>query len=218
MESAISLFVSFTVSTMVIATFAVYTLKQDAAIGTTDLNLKDAANALAASVGAEKAKYIWAIGLLAAGQSSTMTGTYAGQFVMEGFLNFRLPIYQRVLLTRSIAIVPAICVTFFNPDTLTNMDSALNILQSIQLPFALIPLIKFVSAKKIMGPFALPRWQIVLASILGISLFCMNFFLLLDGANLTNTAIGCLLIISLLYFTLILKAVCEPVIPLAKLT
>ena len=87
-----------------------------------------------------------------------MTGTYAGQFVMEGFLDFTLPIWQRVLLTRSIAIVPAICVTFFNPDTLTNMDSALNILQSVQLPFALVPLIKFVADTKIMGPFALPRW------------------------------------------------------------
>ena len=83
-----------------------------------------------------------------------MTGTYAGQFVMEGFLDFSLPVWQRVLLTRSIAIIPAFLVSFLSPDTLTGMDNYLNILQSIQLPFALVPLIKFVGSKKIMGDFA----------------------------------------------------------------
>ena len=73
-------------------------------------------------------KYIWAIGLLAAGQSSTMTGTYAGQFVMEGFLDIKLPIYQRVLLTRAIAIIPALSVTILNEESVTNMDGWLNIL------------------------------------------------------------------------------------------
>ena len=57
-----------------------------------------------------------------------MTGTYAGQFVMEGFLDIKLPIYQRVLITRAIAIVPAIFVTFFNENQITNLDSYLNIL------------------------------------------------------------------------------------------
>lgn len=87
-----------------------------------------------------------------------MTGTYAGQFVMEGFLNFQIPVYQRVMLTRSIAIVPAIIVTFLNQDSLLGMDTILNILQSVQLPFALVPLIKFVSNKKIMGIFAISRF------------------------------------------------------------
>jgi natural resistance-associated macrophage protein len=60
----------------------------------------------------ESAKYIWAIGLLAAGQSSTMTGTYAGQFVMEGFLEISMPVWQRVLFTRSIALIPALSISF----------------------------------------------------------------------------------------------------------
>ena len=62
------------------------------------------------------------------------------------------------MLTRSIAIVPAIIVTFLNQDSLLGMDTILNILQSVQLPFALVPLIKFVSNKKIMGMFAISRF------------------------------------------------------------
>lgn len=87
------------------------------------------------------AKYIWAIGLMAAGQSSTMTGTYAGQFVMQGFINLHVPTYVRVFITRAIAIVPAIIVAFINYSD--NFDGFLNILQAIQLPFALVPLLKF---------------------------------------------------------------------------
>jgi natural resistance-associated macrophage protein len=57
-----------------------------------------------------------------------MTGTYAGQFVMEGFLNLKLPVYQRVIITRSVAIIPAISITLLNEETITNMDGWLNIL------------------------------------------------------------------------------------------
>ena len=77
---------------------------------------------------------------------------------MEGFLNINLPIWKRVVLTRSIAIIPALGITVLNRDQLTGMDIYLNILQSVQLPFALIPLIKFVGSPKIMGSFALPKW------------------------------------------------------------
>ncbi len=75
------------------------------------MNLRQASEALAVLLGSA-AKYFWAIGLLSSGQSSTMAGTYCGQFVMEGFLRLKLPIAARVLITRSIAIVPAIFVCF----------------------------------------------------------------------------------------------------------
>ena len=88
-ESAFSLFISFIISTAVISTFAVYMTTPGA---NKDLELDTAADALSSTFG-NGAKYIWAIGLLAAGQSSTMTGTYAGQFVMEGFLDFTLPVW-----------------------------------------------------------------------------------------------------------------------------
>lgn len=99
--------------------------------------------------------YIWAIGILAAGQSSTMTGTYSGQFVMEGFLNLQWKRWKRVLLTRTIAILPTFCVAFYeNIEDLSGMNDLLNCLMSLQLPFALIPAISFSSNPKIMGEFA----------------------------------------------------------------
>ncbi|XP_045913059.1 natural resistance-associated macrophage protein 2-like isoform X1 [Micropterus dolomieu] len=101
------------------------------------------------------ALYIWAVGILAAGQSSTMTGTYSGQFVMEGFLNLRWSRFARVLLTRSLAITPTLLVAIFQDVRhLTGMNDFLNVLQSMQLPFALIPILTFTSLSSLMNEFA----------------------------------------------------------------
>lgn len=94
---------------------------------------------------------------------------------MEGFLDFTLPVWKRVLVTRSLAIVPTLGVCFLDANLLTNMDFYLNILQSIQLPFALVPLIKFVGSKQIMGDFAVPKQYVIFASCFGILLFTGNF-------------------------------------------
>ena len=94
----------------------------------------------------DAAKYIWAVGILAAGQSSTMTGTYSGQFVMEGFLNLHWVRWKRVLLTRSIAIAPTLALAVFSDiNGLTSMNDFLNAVMSLQLPFALIPTLTFTS-------------------------------------------------------------------------
>uniref|UniRef100_A0A3Q3GJD0 Solute carrier family 11 member 2 n=1 Tax=Labrus bergylta TaxID=56723 RepID=A0A3Q3GJD0_9LABR len=101
------------------------------------------------------ALYIWAVGILAAGQSSTMTGTYSGQFVMEGFLNLRWSRFARVLLTRSLAITPTLLVAIFQDlQHLTGMNDFLNVLQSMQLPFALIPILTFTSLPSLMEEFS----------------------------------------------------------------
>ncbi|KAM8981628.1 natural resistance-associated macrophage protein 2 isoform 2-T2 [Sarcophilus harrisii] len=101
------------------------------------------------------ALYIWAVGILAAGQSSTMTGTYSGQFVMEGFLNLKWSRFARVILTRSIAIIPTLLVAVFQDvQHLTGMNDFLNVLQSLQLPFALIPVLTFTSLRPVMNDFA----------------------------------------------------------------
>ncbi|XP_049825248.1 protein Malvolio-like [Aethina tumida] len=100
------------------------------------------------------AMYIWAVGILAAGQSSTMTGTYAGQFSMEGFLNLQWARWKRVLLTRSIAIVPTFIIAFYrNLEDLTAMNDILNAVMSLQLPFAAIPCMAFTSDSQIMSEF-----------------------------------------------------------------
>ncbi|XP_053141418.1 natural resistance-associated macrophage protein 1 [Hemicordylus capensis] len=101
------------------------------------------------------ALYIWAIGILAAGQSSTMTGTYAGQFVMEGFLQLRWSRFARVVFTRAFAILPTILVAAFkNVTVLTGLNDTLNVLQSILLPFAVIPVLTFTSSQPLMQDFA----------------------------------------------------------------
>ncbi|XP_054686078.1 natural resistance-associated macrophage protein 1 isoform X1 [Grus americana] len=100
------------------------------------------------------ALYIWAIGILAAGQSSTMTGTYAGQFVMEGFLQLRWSRFARVLFTRSFAILPTVFVAIFKDVShLTGMNDLLNVLQSILLPFAVLPVLTFTSLRPLMQDF-----------------------------------------------------------------
>ena len=121
--------------------------------------------------------YIWAVGILAAGQSSTMTGTYAGQFVMEGFLNLKWKRWQRVLLTRSIAILPTILLAVFKGiEDLTGMNDMLNVLMSLQLPFALLPILTFTSVSPIMNDFKNGWPSKILTIILTILVFTINMY------------------------------------------
>lgn len=145
-EATISLCVSFLINMSVIITFAHWHLSKDG----TEITLQTAQSALYNTFG-NNAKIVWAIGLLAAGQSSTMTGTYAGQFVMQGFLHLRLPSWLQVGITRSIAIFPALIVAF--NDSIDSLDGLINIMQAVQLPFALIPLLKFTSSSNLMSGF-----------------------------------------------------------------
>ncbi|XP_068576220.1 natural resistance-associated macrophage protein 2 isoform X3 [Cebidichthys violaceus] len=173
-ESTIALFISFLINVFVVAVFAqaffnrtnIEMNSQCNATGSPHTNLFPLNNdtlevdiykggvVLGCFFG-PAALYIWAIGILAAGQSSTMTGTYSGQFVMEGFLNLRWSRFARVLLTRSIAITPTLLVAIFQDvEHLTGMNDFLNVLQSMQLPFALIPILTFTSLTSIMNDFA----------------------------------------------------------------
>uniref|UniRef100_A0A3Q4AKA7 Uncharacterized protein n=1 Tax=Mola mola TaxID=94237 RepID=A0A3Q4AKA7_MOLML len=172
-ESAIALFISFLINVFVVAVFAeAFYMKTNSEVhelcnttgsphadlfplnnGTLEVDIYKGGVVLGCFFG-PAALYIWAIGILAAGQSSTMTGTYSGQFVMEGFLNLRWSRFARVLLTRSIAITPTLLVAIFQDvHHLTGMNDFLNVLQSMQLPFALIPILTFTSLKSIMNDF-----------------------------------------------------------------
>lgn len=100
------------------------------------------------------AMYIWAVGILASGQSSTMAGTYAGQFAMEGFLNLHWPKWKRLLITRLIAVVPTLTIALVsNVSDLSITNQYLNAVMSLQLPFAAIPTIAFTSDERLMGQF-----------------------------------------------------------------
>jgi manganese transport protein len=126
--------------------------------------IQDAYQLLTPTLGVVGASAIFAVALLASGQNSTLTGTLAGQIVMEGFLNIRLRPWLRRLITRLIAIIPAVIVTVIYGETGTAKLLVLSqVILSLQLSFAVIPLIIFTSDRKKMGEFANPLWIKVLA-------------------------------------------------------
>ncbi|XP_054825374.1 metal transporter Nramp3-like [Prosopis cineraria] len=130
--------------------------------------------------------YIWGIGLLAAGQSSTITGTYAGQFIMGGFLNLRLKKWMRSLITRSCAIIPTVTVALVfetSEDSLDVLNEWLNVLQSIQIPFALIPLLFLVSKEHIMGAFRIGPVLKIIAWFVAALVIMINGYLMLEFFN-----------------------------------
>lgn len=181
-ESSIALFVSFMINLFVTTVFAkgFYGTKQADSIG-----LVNAGQYLESKYGGGfmPVLYIWGIGLLAAGQSSTITGTYAGQFIMGGFLNLRLKKWLRALITRSCAIVPTMIVALvFNKSeaSLDVLNEWLNVLQSIQIPFALIPLLTLVSKEEVMGVFKIgPTLEKIAWSVAAL-VMVINGYLLLD--------------------------------------
>ncbi|XP_037379924.1 natural resistance-associated macrophage protein 1 [Talpa occidentalis] len=127
------------------------------------------------------ALYIWAVGLLAAGQSSTMTGTYAGQFVMEGFLKLRWSRFARVLLTRTCAILPTVLVAVFRDRRdLSKLNDYLNVLQSLLLPFAVLPILTFTSMPALMQEFANGLLSKVVTSSIMVLICAINFYLVIS--------------------------------------
>ncbi|XP_046804671.1 protein Malvolio isoform X5 [Lucilia cuprina] len=156
------------------------------------------------------AMYIWGVGILAAGQSSTMTGTYAGQFSMEGFLNLQWPRWRRVLFTRLIAIVPTFCLALFSKmEDLTNMNDILNAVMSLQLPFAAIPTIAFTSCSAIMGEFVNGIGNKIVSILLTIVVIAVNLYFVINQVEALNIeggvlAVVCIFAILYLLFNLYL--------------
>jgi manganese transport protein len=117
--------------------------------------IQDAYHLLTPMLGAGLASTLFAVALLASGQNSTITATLAGQIVMEGFLDIRLPAWLRRLVTRLLAIVPAVIVAIIYGESGTAKLLVLSqVILSLQLPFAIVPLVRFTSDKAKMGPFA----------------------------------------------------------------
>ncbi len=133
-------------------------------------------------LGTSFAGILFAIALLCSGQSSTLTGTLAGQIVMEGFLNIRMRPWLRRLITRTIAIIPAAIVVYISGDKGTYQLLILSqVILSMQLPFAVIPLIHFTSDRRRMGPFANKLWVQWLSWAAAILILALNIWLLVDG-------------------------------------
>ncbi|MBC7797317.1 MAG: Nramp family divalent metal transporter [Pyrinomonadaceae bacterium] len=141
----------------------------------------DAYILLSPLLGVTGASTLFAVALLASGQNSTLTGTLAGQIVMEGFLNIRLKPWLRRLITRLIAIVPAVLVTFFYGESGTAQLLVLSqVVLSMQLSFAVFPLVMFTSDRLKMGEFVNPLWRKVLAYFVAIIIAALNVWLLIQ--------------------------------------
>jgi manganese transport protein len=154
-------FINAAILIMAAATFYRHGMTQIAEI-------QDAYYTLSPLLGVPIASLLFAIALLCSGQNSTLTGTLAGQIVMEGFLNIRLAPWLRRLITRLIAIVPAvITVALYGERGTAKLIILSQVILGMQLPFAIFPLIRFTSDRRLMGPFASALWLKVLAWLVG---------------------------------------------------
>lgn len=185
--------------------------------------IEEAHALLAPLLGSKLAPILFAVALIAAGQSSTVTGTLSGQIVMEGYLNLRLNPWIRRLLTRLVAIVPAVLVIGLMGEG--RVDELLvfsQVILSLQLGFAVIPLIHFVSDKKTMGEFAIKSWVKTLAWIVASILVFLNANLVFDFAKAflvgpTPLFIKIMLVLSILFFfVLLLYIIMYPLIQSKK--
>ncbi len=143
--------------------------------------IEDAHKLLAPLLGTKLAPILFAVALIAAGQSSTVTGTLAGQIVMEGYLKIRINPLLRRLLTRLIAIVPAMLVILiYGDDELETLLVLSQVILSVQLAFAVIPLIHFVSDKTTMGEFAIKTYTKIAAWLVALILVSLNVKMVID--------------------------------------
>ncbi|GAA4725228.1 Nramp family divalent metal transporter [Brevibacillus fulvus] len=139
----------------------------------------DAYHLLAPTLGTTAASILFGVALLAAGQNSTLTGTLAGQIVMEGFLNIRITPWLRRLITRMIAVIPAVIVTaLYGEKGTTDLLILSQVILSLQLSFAVVPLVKFTSDRKKMGQFVNPLWLKLLAWAVAAVIIVLNVYLL----------------------------------------
>jgi len=167
-EPVVPILVSFFVNMAVVAITAetVYGTEDAAAVGLTDFctyfkNIKGGC-------------ILWGVALLAAGQSSAITTTFAGQYIMDGFLNLRLPVQMRATVTRLVAIIPCVVVSIVFPDRINALVNFVNAAISFLLPFAFTPLVKYNCSERVMGKFAAKGVEKVILHVLAILVWAVN--------------------------------------------
>jgi manganese transport protein len=180
-DSAVALNIAFLVNAAILVLAASVFFKT----GRTEVaEIKTAHELLSPLLGSKLAPMLFAIALIAAGQSSTITGTLAGQIVMEGYLRLRINPWVRRLITRLIAIAPAFFVIYIYGDS--EVDALLvfsQVILSLQLGFAIIPLIHFVSDKTTMGEFVINRTTQFFAWVIALLLVYLNLRMLINEAT-----------------------------------
>ncbi len=153
--------------------------------------LGQASDMLKNLLGSKIAPIAFGVGLLCSGQSSTITGTLAGQITMEGFLDFRIRPWVRRLTTRCMAILPAILVILLAGERqVTALLILSQVVLSLQLPFAIVPLVRFTSSKVKMGPFANRLWVAIFAWLVAVIIIALNGKLVYDQVCEWSAAAG----------------------------
>ncbi|KAK2976018.1 hypothetical protein RJ640_011805 [Escallonia rubra] len=182
LESGFSLFVAFLINVSVISVSGTVcsakNLSGDNIDQCNDLTLNSASFLLKNVLG-KSSSTVYAIALLASGQSSTITGTYAGQFIMQGFLDLKMRKWVRNLVSRCIAITPSLIVSIIGGSSgAGRLIIIASMILSFELPFALIPLLKFSSSATKMGPHKNSIYIIVVSWILGLGIIGINIYYL----------------------------------------
>jgi manganese transport protein len=179
-DSVIALNAAFFVNSAILIVSAAAFFKNDIIV----TELQQAYNLLSPILGTTLAGVAFAVALLCAGQASTLTGTLAGQIVMEGYLHFKMRPVLRRFLTRTLAVIPAALTILYAGDSGSYKLLILSqVILSLQLPFAIIPLIHFTSDKVIMGEFANKVWVRVIAWIVAGVILCLNIKLVMEQVS-----------------------------------
>lgn len=173
---ALMLALSINASILILAAAAFHTSGHSDIAG-----LEEAHHLLTPLLGTSVASILFAVALLCCGLNSTVTATLSGQIVMEGFINIRITPWLRRLITRSIAIVPAMIVTVLYGQTgTTQLLIASQVILSLQLPFAVVPLVMFTRDQKKMGALTAPTWLTISAGLIAVILICLNLKMIVD--------------------------------------
>ncbi|KAM7255818.1 hypothetical protein ACFE04_011559 [Oxalis oulophora] len=182
MESGFALFVAFLINVAMISVTGTVcsadNISQENVDTCSDITLNSASFLLKNVLG-KSSSTVYAIALLASGQSSTITGTYAGQFIMQGFLDMKMKNWLRNFVTRCIAITPSLIVSIIGGASgAGRLIVIASMILSFELPFALIPLLKFSSSATKMGPHKNSIYIIVISWILGVGIIGINIYYL----------------------------------------
>ncbi|ERN03704.1 metal transporter Nramp5 [Amborella trichopoda] len=184
-ESGFALFVAFLINVAVVSvsgtvcSMSNISLEDKSRCDNLDLS---SASFLLKNVLGSSSSTVYAIALLASGQSSTITGTYAGQYIMQGFLELRMKKWMRNLMTRCIAITPSLVVAIIGGSSgAGRLIIIASMILSFELPFALIPLLKFSSGRTKMGPYKNSIYIIIVTWVLGFGIIGINIYYLSTG-------------------------------------
>ena len=189
-DSNMQLFLAFIVNSLLLILGAALFYGTDSSLGRfVDLFNALSDNQIVGAIASPMLSMLFAVALLASGQSSTITGTLSGQIIMEGFIRLRVPLCVQRLVTRLLSVAPVLIFAIYYHGDEAKIENLLTFSQvflSVALPFAVIPLVMYTSSKKLMGEFANRQWVKWCAWIATIILILLNIYLILQTLGIVK--------------------------------